>query len=232
MYPPLSWDATFCSRRQGTTTWAVSLTGSALVPCGFRQATAPNGTPGWAMGGGLPPPGLYRTRRLSWASGYFYLSTDQRQRNVGAGRVRLTPRRTERDAPRLRRGDTQGGYAPLGRFFGYFLIGEKVTPAERRPRRRRRQKSPLPEDPGGDGRSAQELHLGRAHEVDALVAVVGQYQHVAQGAQQGDPLEDELACGQGDLPAQVVVGQQGQNAGGAAAVVAVALAGAKSVNRS
>ena len=112
MYPRLSWGATFCSRRQGTTAWAVSLTGSALVPCGFRQATAPNGTPGWAMGGGLPPPGLYRTRRLSWASGYFYLSTDQRQRNVGAGSVRLTPRRKERDAPRLRRGDTQGGIRP------------------------------------------------------------------------------------------------------------------------
>ena len=38
-------------------------------------------------------------------------------------------------------GIPKGGTPPFGRFFGYFLIEEKVTPAERRPCRRRRQNS-------------------------------------------------------------------------------------------
>ena len=67
-----------------------------------------------------------------------------------------------------------------------------------------------------------------ADEIDAIVFVVGQHQHVARGAQQGDPVEEQGAGGQGDPAAQVALRQGGQQAGGAAAAAEYILSCCKS----
>src|SRR5699024_11053726 len=73
--------------------------------------------------------------------------------------------------------------------------------------------------------SGQELNLVDAHKIDAVVGRVGQHQHVAHGAQQGDPLEHQRPGHDGDLAAEVALGQGGQQPGGAAALVVGAGAG-------
>lgn len=68
------------------------------------------------------------------------------------------------------------------------------------------------------------MDLSRADKVNALRFVVGQHQYIAQGSQQGNPLEDELPGSQGSLPAQVAVRQHAEYTGSTAAILTVTAA--------
>ena len=65
------------------------------------------------------------------------------------------------------------------------------------------------------------MDLSRADKVNALRFVVGQHQYIAQGSQQGNPLEDELPGSQGSLPTQVAVRQHAEYTGSTAAILTV-----------